>query len=851
MSDKKKRSSRRGSRIVNADVKKTMVLPGPGTVLSDRYELIEEIGRGGMGVVFRALDGELDLSVAIKILPPELAHSKRAVTDLKREARLAMRLRHPGIMGLYHFADSEDIKYLVMELLSGRTLEDKLLEEEILEIDDVQVMADELARALDYAHSERVVHRDIKPANIFLHLHHDKEQVRLMDFGIARQMREAMSRVSRQDLSGTLLYMSPEQLTGKTADGRSDIYSLAATLYECLAGNPPFYQGSISYQITNIAPTAIEGLPDGVNLALLRALAKTPEERFSTAVEFAQALTAAATATDVAASSPAQEQDKAAKAAAAQEKEAAAKATVAQEKEAAAKAAVAQEKEAAAKAAVAQEKEAAAKAAVAQEKEAAAKAAVAAEKAAAETAAAKQKEEAAKAAVAAETAAAETAAAKQKEEAAKAAVAAETAAAETAAAKKKEAAAKAAVAAEKTPKAAKGCFAKMWSCLWSSICIIAVLLGILWLLLYYFEEYVPDLPRAPRPSTRPAATGVPSQSSLKPERMPASTIQQPPPSPTTSSAVKPTERPATPFDTAIAEAISAIRDGRHMDALGHFQQAETLSEKFPCDQGRLFEIVNEFISHGRFEEAIECLPRVQEHENDVGLWLELGRQALEAKAYEAAITALKRTAHLKPDTHQAYHCLGLIAERYENNHERARFYAKLALKHAPGNREYAKRLSVLKSQATAHTTPSKVPTKAPRVTVKNTSAPSPIPATRPTTRPTAPITSTLTTLNITILRNEAYHLKNEQVFYQPLSGGPLIKAKVSYSGRGATKLHRKYRATTMLALGQYSAVFVCELKQAFGGMQAGNFRHQLGPFTVTGYNRTSSVDLPPFVVDLQ
>ena len=259
-------------------------------VFEDRYEIIEELGRGGMGIVYKAYDRELEMNVAIKVLPDELTNSKRAITDLKREAKLAMQLRHPNIAALYHFAHSGETKFLVMELLEGQSLEDRLQEKEVLDLEEVQIIAKQLASALDYAHGEKVVHRDIKPDNIFLHIKNDDEEVRIMDFGIARQIKDSMTRLTRQDSSGTLLYMPPEQLQGKRTDGRADIYALGATLYECLAGTPPFYQGGIEYQIVNNAPQPIDEMPEEVNAALLKALAKLPDERFATATDFAKAL---------------------------------------------------------------------------------------------------------------------------------------------------------------------------------------------------------------------------------------------------------------------------------------------------------------------------------------------------------------------------------------------------------------------------------------------------------------------------------------------------------------------------------------------------------------------------------
>ena len=266
----------------------TINIPSTGTVLCNRYELLEEIGRGAMGVVFKALDKSLDNNVAIKILPPELANSKKAIANLKQEAKLAMKLRHPSIMGLHNFEDSDVCKFLVMELLQGETLEEYLLREEKAPLPVSLDLARYLGEALDYAHFEKVIHRDIKPANIFYDQRNQFIRPRLTDFGIARQMRESMSRLTHQDVSGTLLYMSPEQLQGEDIDGRADVYSLAATIYEMMAGHPPFYRGDISYQIINKAPPPIDkDLYPEAQKVLFKALAKDPNERWPNGRTFA------------------------------------------------------------------------------------------------------------------------------------------------------------------------------------------------------------------------------------------------------------------------------------------------------------------------------------------------------------------------------------------------------------------------------------------------------------------------------------------------------------------------------------------------------------------------------------
>jgi len=283
---------RRGLVTPSMGAAETVNLVGPGQVLARRYELGAEIGRGGMGVVYRARDRELAMDVAIKVLPIELSASKRAIRDLKREAVLAMQLKHPGVMALYTLDSDDAVAFLVMELLEGMTLDERLGDEETLSLDETVDIGRQLAACLDYAHGQNVVHRDIKPANVFLRRRDEDATVEvvLTDFGIARQIKDSLSRVSKVDASGTLCYVSPEVLRGRRADGRSDQYSLASTLYECLTGHPPFHSGTIAYQIVNEKPAPIADVPEHVNAVLMRALDKEPERRFPSCTAFAAAL---------------------------------------------------------------------------------------------------------------------------------------------------------------------------------------------------------------------------------------------------------------------------------------------------------------------------------------------------------------------------------------------------------------------------------------------------------------------------------------------------------------------------------------------------------------------------------
>lgn len=254
----------------------------PGDNLGARYELIRIIGRGGMGVVWLALDHRLDARpVALKVLPAALSTDKRAVARLKAEAVRNMDLTHPNIVRLHTFDQDptrQDVAFLVMQYIEGQTLNDLLADHpDGLPTKRVRVWFDQIARAIDHAHSKGILHRDIKPGNIIIEA--KTNTAYLMDFGIGREARDTMTRVTGlQDSSGTLPYMSPQQLMGKN-DTSNDIYSFAATLYEALSGNPPFHTGDIAYQIRHAEPEPIAHMNGLLNAALQRGLRKESSER--------------------------------------------------------------------------------------------------------------------------------------------------------------------------------------------------------------------------------------------------------------------------------------------------------------------------------------------------------------------------------------------------------------------------------------------------------------------------------------------------------------------------------------------------------------------------------------------
>src|SRR5467141_1775283 len=263
--------------------------------LADRYALERELGRGGMAVVFLARDPRHDRAVAIKVLLDEIAAALGADRFL-REIQIVAKLHHPHILPLYDSGAAGDLLYYVMPYVEGESLRQRLDRETQLPLDDALAITRQVAGALAYAHGHDVVHRDIKPENILL----ESGEAVVADFGIAR----AITATGGDKLTqtgfaiGTPLYMSPEQAAGGGAiDGRSDLYSLGCVLYEMLAGHPPFFGGTAQailarHALDPVPPlrTARGTVTVAVVQALNRALAKSPADRYATALQFAEAL---------------------------------------------------------------------------------------------------------------------------------------------------------------------------------------------------------------------------------------------------------------------------------------------------------------------------------------------------------------------------------------------------------------------------------------------------------------------------------------------------------------------------------------------------------------------------------
>src|SRR5213596_895038 len=231
-----------------------------GQMVFGRYELIKVLGRGGMGIVWLARDEELERNVALKFLPDLMIQDRSLLDSLKRETKRSLELTHPHIVRIHDFVHDECSACISMEYVDGETLSNLRIEKEqkVFEPPEIAGWISQVCDALDYAHNHaKVVHRDLKPTNLMVNQRGD---LKVSDFGIARSLGDSMSAITMAGgRSGTLVYMSPQQLEGERGTHLDDIYSLGASVYDLLTSKPPFYSGNVDRQIhERVAPSMSE-----------------------------------------------------------------------------------------------------------------------------------------------------------------------------------------------------------------------------------------------------------------------------------------------------------------------------------------------------------------------------------------------------------------------------------------------------------------------------------------------------------------------------------------------------------------------------------------------------------------
>src|SRR5258707_7499898 len=263
-------------------------------IVEGKYKIERMVGKGGMGAVFLAHDLTLDREVAIKVLPPDISQDPKVIQRFRREAKTAAKLDHPNIIPIYRVESEGGLNYFVMKYISGTSLEDLLEKRQPLPVPEIQRILWEAACALGHAHQRGVVHRDVKPANIMFD--HDG-RVMLTDFGISKALQAATGFTATGMIIGTPHYMAPEQGKGAPVDGRADQYSLGVVGYRMITAELPFSGDSVHtiiykhiYEEPPLASTKRPGIPASLTVAISRALAKEPDQRFPTMEDFATAV---------------------------------------------------------------------------------------------------------------------------------------------------------------------------------------------------------------------------------------------------------------------------------------------------------------------------------------------------------------------------------------------------------------------------------------------------------------------------------------------------------------------------------------------------------------------------------
>jgi serine/threonine protein kinase len=250
------------------------------------YRLEELLGRGGMGVVYRAEQLALGRTVALKLIAAGLSDSDRVRERFVREARTAALIEHPNVVAVYDAGEADGLLYIGMQYVEGSDLAGALQKNGALGPDRAVSILAQIAAALDAAHERGVVHRDVKPGNVLL----GRERAYLADFGLTRAVTAATALTQEGHVVGTLDYMAPEQFEGKAVDARADIYSFGCMLYHCLVGSPPYEkdsQASLMFAHLQEAPPPLtkQGLPAALDAVIAKAMAKRPEDRYASCSE--------------------------------------------------------------------------------------------------------------------------------------------------------------------------------------------------------------------------------------------------------------------------------------------------------------------------------------------------------------------------------------------------------------------------------------------------------------------------------------------------------------------------------------------------------------------------------------
>ena len=261
------------------------------------YQVVEQVGRGGMATVFKAYQPSMDRYVAIKILPSHFTQDESFVGRFTQEARTLARLEHPHILPVHDYGEQEGTTYLVMRYVEAGTLKDLVTRDGPMELKEAARVLGQVGGALDYAHSQDVIHRDIKPSNVLVD---ERGNTFLTDFGIAKLVAETAQFTASGAVIGTPAYMSPEQGMGQPVDYRCDIYSLGVVLYELITGRVPYEaETPLAVLLKHVndplpLPRQIRpDLPEAVERVILKAMAKAPDDRFQSAQQMVDALAAA------------------------------------------------------------------------------------------------------------------------------------------------------------------------------------------------------------------------------------------------------------------------------------------------------------------------------------------------------------------------------------------------------------------------------------------------------------------------------------------------------------------------------------------------------------------------------